>query len=48
MVWIQVSRFIDKANGLTLKCQEKFVADDILYFLLFSEKIRIDISCESS
>ena len=37
---------------LPLKCQAKFVADNILNFsfiiIYFSEKISLDISCESS
>ena len=34
---------------LTLKCQTKIAADDILIFYFYlSKKIRLDFSCESS
>ena len=35
-------------NNKTLKHQVKFVADNILIIFYFSEKIRLDISCEWS
>ena len=36
-------------DDLTLKKPSKIVADDILFFLnYFSEKIRLDITCELS
>ena len=54
-VVFDISRLESYTNfdALTLKTPSKLVADDILelifyYFYFFSEKIKLDISCESS